>query len=173
MTGTERPTPATARPAGLVYRDPEEGTGFLGWVRRALYRLYVPDIVKALFKTGEWAVRPKATLLYPEVTRVTRKGYRGEHRLKKDEQGRMKCVACLMCQTACPAECIEIVGGPSPWPDRDKIPVVFRIDMLKCIYCGMCEEACPCDAIELTETYTQVATSREEKIYDINRLLSN
>ena len=30
-----------------------------------------------------------------------------------------------------------------------------------------------CDAIELTETYTQVATSREEKIYDIHRLLSN
>jgi NADH-quinone oxidoreductase subunit I len=64
------------------------------------------------------------------------------------------------------------VAGPSPWLDRDKIPVKFDIDMLKCIYCGMCEEACPCDAIELTPTYNQVSTSRAEKLYDINKLLS-
>ena len=56
--------------------------------------------------------------------------------------------------------------------DREKIPVVFNIDMLKCIYCGMCEEACPCDAIELTPTFTKISTTREEKIYDINKLLS-
>lgn len=135
--------------------------------------LYVPDVVMGLLKTFEWMIRPKATLQYPEVKRVPRKGYRGEHRLKRDDQGRMKCVACFMCQTACPAECIEITAGESPWADRDKVPVEFRIDLLKCIYCGMCEEACPCDAIELTETYTQVSTSREEKIYDIKRLLSN
>jgi len=142
------------------------------FIVRLLTKLYLPNIFAGLVKTFEWMVRPSATLEYPEVKRVTRKGYRGEHRLKKDDQGRMKCVACFMCATACPAECIEITAGPSPWPDRDKVPVQFRIDMLKCIYCGMCEEACPCDAIELTETYTQVATTREEKIYDIQRLLS-
>lgn len=144
-----------------------------GFVAKAMMKLIVPSVLAGMKKTMEYIIRPKATLQYPEVKRVTRKGYRGEHRLKQDEQGRMKCVACYMCQTACPAECIEITAGPSPWPDRDKAPVQFRIDLMKCIYCGMCEEACPCDAIELTETYTQVATSREEKIYDINRLLSN
>jgi NADH-quinone oxidoreductase subunit I len=144
-----------------------------GFFAKTLMKLYVPSVLAGMKKTMEYMIRPKATLQYPEIKRVTRKGYRGEHRLKQDEQGRMKCVACYMCQTACPAECIEITAGPSPWPDRDKAPVQFRIDLMKCIYCGMCEEACPCDAIELTETYTQVATSREEKIYDINRLLSN
>ena len=29
--------------------------------------------------------------------------YRGVHRLNKDEEGRVKCVACFMCSTACPA----------------------------------------------------------------------
>lgn len=144
-----------------------------GFLAKTMMKLYVPSVLAGMKKTMEYMIRPKATLQYPEIKRVTRKGYRGEHRLKQDEQGRMKCVACYMCQTACPAECIEITAGPSPWPDRDKAPVQFRIDLMKCIYCGMCEEACPCDAIELTETYTQVATSREEKIYDINRLLSN
>lgn len=144
-----------------------------GWFGRLMMRMYVPSVLSGMKGTLNRMVSPKATLMYPEVKRVTRKGYRGEHRLKRDEEGRMKCVACYMCQTACPAECIEITAGPSPWEDRDKVPVQFRIDMMKCIYCGMCEEACPCDAIELTETYTQVATTREEKIYDINRLLSN
>jgi NADH-quinone oxidoreductase subunit I len=137
--------------------------------------IYARAVVKGVLHTT-WrffADRPRFTLAYPFVRLPTRKGYRGEHRLKKDEQGRPKCVACFMCSTACPAECITIEAGASPWPDRDKVPVRFEIDMLKCIYCGMCEEACPCDAIELTEKYNQVAVSRQEKIYDLRRLLSN
>jgi len=140
---------------------------------RIRYGLYLPAIFKGMFNTLGRMVSKKVTQQYPEQVHVPRKGYRGEHRLKKDEQGRPKCVSCFMCQTACPAQCIEITAGEAPWPDRDKVPVEFRIDMLKCIYCAMCEEACPCDAIELTETFTQVATSREEKIYDMKRLLEN
>jgi len=143
------------------------------FLKRLMYRLYLPAIFAGMYQTFIWMLRPKITTQYPEERRPVRKGYRGEHRLKKDEQGRPKCVSCFMCQTACPAQCIEIVAAEAPWPDRDKVPASFRIDMLKCIYCGMCEEACPCDAIELTETYTQIATSREEKIYDMVRLLSN
>jgi NADH-quinone oxidoreductase subunit I len=142
------------------------------WWLKFLTRLYIPAAIGGLRRTLGRVFQPKATLSYPEEVHVPRKGYRGEHRLKKDELGRMKCVACLMCQTACPAECIRIDAAPSPWPDREKIPVAFTIDMLKCIYCGMCEEACPCDAIELTPTFNQVARTREDKIYDINRLLS-
>ena len=135
-------------------------------------KAYIPPLVKGLGNTMRRMLQPSITEAYPEKKHIPRQGYRGEHRIKKDEQGRMKCVACFMCQTACPAECIRIVAGPSPWADRDKIPVAFEIDMLKCIYCAMCEEACPCDAIELTPKYTQVATSRQEKIYDLQKLLS-
>ncbi len=139
-------------------------------LKKIWIRLTIPAVLKGLSYTIRRMFRPKATLSYPEEKHVPRKGYRGEHRIKKDEKGRTNCVACFMCQTACPAECIHIVGGPSPWPDRDKVPVSFTVDLLKCIYCGMCEEACPCNAIELTTTYTQVATSRAEKIYDLEKL---
>ncbi len=145
----------------------------LSWLARASIAAYLPSIAAGMAKTLEWMFRPAVTLRYPEQQYKPRKGYRGEHRLKKDEQGRPKCVACFMCATACPAECITIVAEPAPWPDRDKVPAKFEIDMLKCIYCGMCEEACPCDAIELTETFTQIATTRKEKIYDKERLLKN
>lgn len=98
--------------------------------------------------------------------------YRGVHRLNKDSQGRVKCVACFLCATACPAHCIDIVAEESPWSDRDKYPRSFTIDELRCIYCGMCEEACPVDAIELTSLYNLTGRSREEMVFDKEKLLS-
>ena len=98
--------------------------------------------------------------------------YRGVHRLNRDEQGRVKCVACFLCATACPAHCIDIVAAESPWPDRQKYPQSFTIDELRCIFCGMCEEACPVDAIELTSLYDLSGKSREEMIFDKQKLLS-
>jgi len=100
--------------------------------------------------------------------------YRGVHRLNKDEEGRVKCVACMLCATACPAHCIDIVGATAPetWPDREKYCESFVIDELRCIYCGMCEEACPVEAIELTGLYDLTGLTREQMIFDKTKLLS-
>ena len=134
-------------------------------------------IVKGLFMTLRHFFRPKFTVQYPEEKKKLLAGtrLRGQHKLNKDEQGRTKCVACLLCQTACPSHCIEITPGPAPteWVGRDKFPVEFKIDMLRCIYCGMCEEACPCDAIVLTDRPYPVTYSREGMIYNKERLLQN
>ena len=141
------------------------------------FLLYLPAVFKGLFNTLLHILKLKGhktfTVQYPEKQIEVRPGFRGEHRLKVDENGREKCVACLMCQTVCPANCIDIVAEEAPWDDRDKRAKSFEIDMLRCIYCGMCEEACPCDAIELTEKLYTVSTSRAEMIYDKEKLLSN
>ena len=116
----------------------------------------------------------KITLQSPEERHkiVDPVNYRGVHRLNKDDEGRVKCVACFLCATACPAHCIDIVAEESPWPDREKYPKVFNIDELRCIYCGMCEQACPVEAIELTSIYDLTGASREEMIFDKEKLLS-
>lgn len=124
--------------------------------------------------------RTSRTMQYPEQRRedlpvekggINASNFRAFHRLNKDEAGRVKCVACMMCPTICPAKCIHIVAGESPWDDREKYPVKFEIDELRCIYCGMCEEACPVDAIELTPVYDIVGMTRQEMIFDKEKLL--
>ena len=136
-------------------------------------QLYVPLVADGLATTVSHLFRRKITEEYPEVEPKLPPNYRGVHRLNRDEQGRVKCVACYMCATACPAHCIDIVAAPAPpgWPDREKYPETFVIDELRCIYCGMCEEACPVDAIELTTLYDLTGLSREQMMFDKEKLL--
>jgi NADH-quinone oxidoreductase subunit I len=129
-------------------------------------RLYLPLFVQGLTTTARHLVSPKVTVSFPEQRPAV------GNRLNRDAEGRVKCVACFLCATACPAHCIDIVATESPWPDREKYPESFQIDELRCIFCGMCEEACPVDAIELTSLLDLTGKSREEMIFDKEKLLS-
>ncbi len=137
-------------------------------------RMYLPLLLGGLTTTSRHLISPKVTVSYPEQEPEIGNPliYRGVHRLNRDDKGRVKCVACFLCATACPAHCIDIIGVESPWPDREKYPESFTIDELRCIYCGMCEEACPVDAIELTSLYNLTGRSREEMVFDKEKLLS-
>jgi NADH-quinone oxidoreductase subunit I len=143
-------------------------------------RMYVPEVFKGLATTLRHIPRKKKTVLYPEVRtehlRPHPERYRGMHRLTHDVQGRVKCVACFMCATACPADCITIVGQATPveWDDREKMPAVFEIDELRCIFCGYCVEACPEDAIRMdTNVTVPVYGRRQDFIFDRDQLLSH
>ncbi len=137
-------------------------------------QLYLPVVADGLTTTLAHMFSRKVTEEYPEQEPKLPPNYRGVHRLNRDAEGRVKCVACYMCATACPAHCIDIVAAPAPsdWKDREKYPETFVIDELRCIYCGMCEEACPVDAIELTTLYDLTGLSREQMMFDKEKLLS-
>src|SRR5438093_136171 len=57
-----------------------------------------PDATKTNYEEGV------ATLEYPDVKRPYAERWRGVHRLTHREDGSPRCVACLMCSTACPAQ---------------------------------------------------------------------
>jgi NADH-quinone oxidoreductase subunit I len=117
------------------------------------------------------------TISYPEQKRPYPDRYRGLHRLTLREDGSPRCVACLCCSTACPAQCIHI--APAEYPEGDarrgyeRFPDEFVIDELRCIFCGYCVEACPCDAIRMdTGTHATPYDSREQFIYGKDLLMS-
>jgi NADH-quinone oxidoreductase subunit I len=136
---------------------------------------FLPAIVAGIKTTLKHVTDFKAvTQEYPEVKPELPLHYRGIHRLNRDEQDRVKCVACMLCATACPARCITIEAADAPpeWTDRDKFPAKFELDELRCIYCGMCEEACPVDAIELTHIYDETGRTRDSLLYQKDKLLA-
>jgi NADH-quinone oxidoreductase subunit I len=142
-------------------------------------RVYLIEVVRGLGVTLRHLLRnlfrqqDMPTSSFPEVVRTLPEGFRGLHRLTKKEDGTPRCVACMMCPTACPADCIHIEAAESPDPSVEKIPLRFEIDLMRCIFCGFCVEACPKDAIRMdTGRFFDLAgTQREDFVLSMERLL--
>ena len=131
-----------------------------------LERIYVWEVVKGLVITFGRLVRnlstyllnciglrrgtkPWATYQYPDEARPYAARYRGRHRLTLNTDGAIRCTACFLCATACPARCIYIEPAEHDDSNIEKFPKRYEIDTLLCIYCGYCVEACPVDAIRM------------------------
>ncbi|MBI4239094.1 MAG: NADH-quinone oxidoreductase subunit I [Deltaproteobacteria bacterium] len=143
-------------------------------------RLYLPEIVRGLWITGRHLVQNivhmnrRITIEYPDQRPVLPQGYRAEHRLMLRPDESVRCTSCMLCATACPADCIEIVAEDVGDNKVEKRPRIFNINMLRCVFCGLCVEACPCDAIRMdTGKFENSAYTRKEFIYDIGKLMSN
>lgn len=133
-------------------------------------RMYVPAIAQGLGATVRHFLKNTfgrekytQTVQYPDVKVEYPERFRGMHRLVPREDGTARCVACYMCQTACPAKCIHIVAGETEDDGIEKYPVIFEIDELRCVMCGLCVEACPCDAIRMdTGIHPEPVYTRED-----------
>ena len=125
-------------------------------------------LLKGLAKTFEQCFRKPITIQYPEQKREVSKRFRGHPYLLRDENGRLKCVACCLCATVCPSGAITIEPGSAGM--HEKYPKQFVIDLARCIFCGFCEGACPKGAIRLNRKYELAQYDRQQLVYDRERL---
>ena len=129
------------------------------------------DVIGAIGLSVKYMLRPKATVNYPFERNPLSPRFRGEHALRRYPNGEERCIACKLCEAICPAQAITIESEPRP--DGSRRTTRYDIDMVKCIYCGLCQEACPVDAIVEGPNFEFSTETREELLYDKEKLLAN
>jgi len=139
-------------------------------------RSYLPAIVKGLGITIKHYFKKDVTIRYPEQQREYSENFRGQHSLKRDENGAERCTACGLCALSCPAEAITMTAaerqkGEEHLYREEKYAAVYEINMLRCIFCGLCEEACPKEAIYLDGPHVPSDNLRKDFIYGKDKLV--
>ena len=125
--------------------------------------------LKKLFKNLFFS-KQRMTLNYPEEYYKYGPRFKGNHILTVKKDGSLRCTACMLCATNCPAHCIKITAAESEDPEVEKYPISYEIDMLRCVFCGFCEEACPVDAIRMGPQWQTPGLAGDNFVYDIKKL---
>jgi NADH-quinone oxidoreductase subunit I len=147
-----------------------------------LERLYVPMIVQGLavtarhffrnlrgFITGK--NRQDFVVQYPDERIDYPDAFRGMPVLVQLDNGQPRCVACGLCEFACPTDCISIVPGELEGARIERYPEAFDIDMSRCMFCGLCEEACPEEAIVMSREVDISTYDRKSLNFEKEQLL--
>ncbi len=129
------------------------------------------DIARGLRVTLKYFFKAKVTLNYPFEKGPLSPRFRGELAPRRYPSGEERCIACKLCEAVCPAQAITIEAEERE--DGSRRTTRFDIDMVKCIYCGLCQEACPVDAIVLGPNFEYSTETREELLYNKEKLLEN
>ena len=128
------------------------------------------ELFRGLFLTFKVMLRPKATILYPEVKTPKSPRFRALHALMRYPDGSERCIGCKLCEAVCPALAITIDTAVAQ--DGTRRTTRYDIDLTKCIFCGFCEEACPVDAIVETDLHEYHGESRGDLFYTKEMLLA-
>ncbi|KAK9479302.1 hypothetical protein V1514DRAFT_328997 [Lipomyces japonicus] len=129
------------------------------------------ELFRGMYVVLEQYYRAPYTIYYPFEKGPISPRFRGEHALRRYPSGEERCIACKLCEAICPAQAITIDAEERL--DGSRRTTKYDIDMTKCIYCGLCQESCPVDAIVETPNVEYSTETREELLYNKEKLLAN
>jgi len=150
------------------YPDYSKGPSALDKASRLFF---FTEILRGMWVVLENFFRPPYTIMYPFEKGAIGPRFRGEHALRRYATGEERCIACKLCEAICPAQAITIESETRA--DGARRTTRYDIDMTKCIYCGFCQEACPVDAIVESQNVEYTMETREELLYNKEKLLAN
>lgn len=130
--------------------------------------LAMRHLVRNLF--GFMRGRQDFVINFPEQRYMQPPAMRGMPVLVQMENGKERCVACGLCEWACPTTCITIYPSETA-AEVERFPEIFDIDMSRCMFCGLCEEACPEEAIVMSRQVEIASYSRRGSLWHKDDLL--
>lgn len=117
--------------------------------------------------------RKKTTEQYPEnrAELVLAERFRGSLVMPHNENNEHRCVACGLCQNACPNDTLEVLTEMIETPEgkKKKILKTYHYDLGSCMFCQLCVNACPHDAITFDQSFEHAVFNREK----LNRILNH
>ncbi|KAK2744398.1 hypothetical protein FQN57_004295 [Myotisia sp. PD_48] len=165
-------TPAGPPPAGFRLPPPKRwDQGEESSLDNAGKYFLLAELFRGMYVVLEQFFRPPYTIYYPFEKGPISPRFRGEHALRRYPSGEERCIACKLCEAICPAQAITIEAEERI--DGSRRTTRYDIDMTKCIYCGFCQESCPVDAIVESPNAEYATETREELLYNKEKLLAN
>lgn len=121
-------------------------------------------IARGMLTTLRHFFGKKYTIQYPEERAPLAVGFRGLPRLLYDEDPNdLRCVACRICENACPVDVIHI--DTHRGPDRKVVLDRFDLEAGGCVFCGLCVEACPFEALTMMRGFEIAAYDRVQLLW--------
>ncbi|KAK0566784.1 ndufs8, ubiquinone oxidoreductase 23 kd subunit [Tilletia horrida] len=159
-TPSSTPNPIAAsnatKDSTVAYPDYSKGPSALD---KAANLFFFTEILRGMWIVLENFFRPPYTIMYPYEKGPLSPRFRGEHALRRYPTGEERCIACKLCEAICPAQAITIESEPR----EDGARRTTRYG----------QEACPVDAIVETQNTEYSTETREELLYNKEKLLAN
>lgn len=116
--------------------------------------------------------RKKVTEQYPENRKELKMfdRFRGSLTMPHNENNEHRCIACGLCQTACPNDTITIISEMIETEEgkKKKILAKYDYDLGSCMFCQLCVNACPHDAITFDQDFEQAVFDRSKLLLKLN-----
>lgn len=116
----------------------------------------------------------KVTEQYPENRKTTlhvSPRHRGRLIMPQDAEGNNKCIACKLCEMACPNGTIKVVQKTIETEDGKKKRVLddYIYDLGECMYCELCVNACPHEAIKFVNDFENSTFGRDKLVLHLDK----
>ena len=133
----------------------------------------VKSLLIGMKTTMKVFLRKKVTEQYPENRSELKMfdRFRGTLAMPHNENNEHRCVACGLCQMACPNDTIKITSKTIETEDgkKKKILEKYEYDLGSCLYCQLCVNACPHDAINFDQDFEHAVFDRSKLVKQLNR----